>query len=187
MIFKGLRLTEKQKNDAFASGRAALVKVGYDPDAQEEKLCENNPLYHLLFYPFRTYKTARGDSVAYIDRILGRAIDIVVNHTSYSVCEEQLVAHSLAYLRNPDIADRRVKTLGLFLCMWLHADVVDFFRSLYPASNEAGLKHFNQIVYEIVNAAEATLHTGFSCYNIKSIIDNFYETFIALYSRIPMI
>lgn len=186
MIFKGFRLTDKQKTEAFASARAAIIKAGYDPDAQEEKLCEDNPLYHLLFYPFRKYKTARGENIAYIDRVLGRAIDIVVEHTSYSVCEERLVAHSLEYLRNTEIADKRVKTLALFLCMWLHEDVVDDFRKIYPKTNKTGLKHFNQIVYEIVNAAEKTLHTGFSCYNINSIIDNFYETFIALYSRIPM-
>lgn len=185
MIFRGFQLTQKQKDDAFNRGRTALARTGYNFDTHEETLCKQNPLYHIIFHPFREYKTARGETVAYIDRVLGRTIDIVMDHVGQSVCEDQLVVHALRYIRDPTVRDKRIKTLALFFFMWQLADVVDFFRSLYP-HDAPSLKYFNEIVYTIIDAAKQILYTGFTCYNINDIIDEFYTTLLIIFSGVPL-
>lgn len=186
MIFRGFTMMGTKREEVYTRAQKALERAGYKPSEHEDFLCEQNPLYHLLFDPFREYKTSKGNVVAYIDRVLGMAIDIVISHVGTLICAEPLIAHALKYLRDATIRDKRVKTLALFFFMWQQMDVVDFFRSLYPP-NSTSLKYFNEIVYMVIDAAKFTLHTGFSCYNIKAIIDEFYETLINIFSSVPVV
>lgn len=186
MIFRGFKVTGGKREEIYTRAQKTLERAGYNPEEHEEFLCQQNPLYHLLFDPFREYKTSKGNVVAYIDRVLGTAIDIVIIHVGTLICAEPLVAHALKYIRDPTIRDKRVKTLALFFFMWQQMDVVEFFRSLYPP-NSKSLEYFNEIVYMIIDAAKLTLHTGFSCYNIKTIIDEFYETLLNIFSSVPVV
>lgn len=107
-----------------------------------EARCENDPMYHLLFFPDKRLQMSDNSNPCYVDHLLKSAIDILRKRYGQTFEQSRWIAHVLPMLLDTTITDVVPKIFAICFMLKKEPTLASAIADLYDDADEQGTDMF---------------------------------------------